>query len=189
MVIEDFYEGISHPRNSTLMRVFLNMGLTEHTGHGVPTIIEKYGKEAFEITDNYIKCKIPFDRKVLELSDKNVGLNVGLNKTEKDVYATRGTSPFGVAVRKFPTSMGPVVALLKQANTDSSKMAEVIGVSDAQLRFVTNSQSGMGLLKCGNVVIPFDNQISKDTSLYKLCNTNLHEIIQEQKAKEKQKNS
>ena len=39
------------------------------------------------------------------------------------------------------------VALLKQANTDSSKMAEVIGVSDAQLRFVTNSQSGMGLLK------------------------------------------
>ena len=81
------------------------------------------------------------------------------------------------------------VALLKQANTDSSKMAEVIGVSDAQLRFVTNSQSGMGPLKCGNVVIPFDNQISKDTSLYKLCNTNLHEIIQEQKAKEKQKNS
>ena len=81
------------------------------------------------------------------------------------------------------------VALLKQANTDSSKMAEVIGVSDAQLRFVTNSQSGIGLLKCGNVVITFDNQISKDTSLYKLYNTNLHEIIQEQKAKEKQKNS
>ena len=79
MTIEDFYEGISHPRNSTFMRVFLNMGLTEHTGHGVPTIIDKYGKEVFEITDNYIKCKIPFDRKVLELSNKNVGLNVGLN--------------------------------------------------------------------------------------------------------------
>ena len=28
------------------------------------------------------------------------------------------------------------VDLLKQANTDSSKMAEVIGVSEAQLRFV-----------------------------------------------------
>ena len=81
------------------------------------------------------------------------------------------------------------VALLKQANTDSSKMAEVIGVSDAQLRFVTNSQSGMGLLKCGNVVIPFDNQIRKDTSLYKLYNTNLHEKISEMKEKEKQKNS
>lgn len=75
------------------------------------------------------------------------------------------------------------VALLKQANTDSFKMAEVIGVSDAQLRFVTNSQSGMGLLKCGNVVILFDNQIGKDTSLYKLYNTNIHEKIVEQRAK------
>lgn len=70
------------------------------------------------------------------------------------------------------------VALLKQANTDSSKMAEVIGVSEAQLRFVTNTASGMGLIKCGSVVIPFDNQISKDTDLYKLYNTNIHEKIE-----------
>lgn len=63
------------------------------------------------------------------------------------------------------------VALLKQANTDSSKMAAVIGVSEAQLRFVTNTASSMGLIKCEAVVIPFDNQISKDTDLYKLYNT------------------
>ena len=89
MSTEDFYEGISHPRNSTLMRIFLNMGLTEHTGHGVPTIIKKYGKDVFEITDNYIKCRIPYDEKVLEMSKKNVGINVGtnvgINKTEKAV--------------------------------------------------------------------------------------------------------
>lgn len=71
------------------------------------------------------------------------------------------------------------VALLKQANTDSSKMGEVIGISEAQLRFVTNSEPGMGLLKCGSVVIPFDNTISKQTDLYKLYNTNLHEKIAE----------
>jgi len=69
------------------------------------------------------------------------------------------------------------VALLKQANTDSSKMAEVIGVSEAQLRFVTNTQSGMGLIKFGNVVIPFDNTIEKGTDLYNLYNTNIHEKI------------
>lgn len=69
------------------------------------------------------------------------------------------------------------VALLKQANTDSSKMAEVIGVSEAQLRFVTNTQSGMGLMKCGNVVVPFDNTIAKESGLYNLYNTNIHEKI------------
>jgi type IV secretory pathway VirB4 component len=75
------------------------------------------------------------------------------------------------------------VALLKQANTDSSKMAEVIGVSEAQLRFVMNSSAGMGLLKCGSVIIPFDNTISKQTDLYKLYNTNLHEIAEEKRRK------
>ncbi len=76
------------------------------------------------------------------------------------------------------------VALLKQASTDSSRMAEVIGVSEAQLRYVTNTSSGMGLIKCGNVVIPFDNTIEKGTDLYNLYNTNIHEKIAMEKKKE-----
>ena len=75
------------------------------------------------------------------------------------------------------------VALLKQANTDSSRMAEVIGVSEAQLQYVTNTESGKGLLKCGNVVIPFDNTIKKGSRLYNLYNTNIHERIAEQERK------
>ena len=61
-------------------------------------------------------------------------------------------------------------------------------VNNSQLRFVTNTASGMGLIKCGSVVIPFDNQISKDTDLYRLYNTNIHEKIAEQKKREMQKN-
>ena len=32
----------------------------------------------------------------------------------------------------------------------------------------------MGLIKCGPEVISFDNQISKDTDLYKIYNTSIH---------------
>ncbi len=78
------------------------------------------------------------------------------------------------------------VALLKQANPDSAKMSEVIGVSEAQLRYVTNTQSGMGLLKCGNVVIPFDHTIEKGSDLYDLYNTNIHEKIAMEKRAEKE---
>lgn len=53
------------------------------------------------------------------------------------------------------------VALLKQANTDGSNLAEVIGISDAKLRFVTNTSAGMALIKCGSVVIPFTIQLAK----------------------------
>ena len=86
MTKEQFFDGISKPRNATLMRIFLNMGLTEHTEHGIPTIVEKYGKDVFEIENNYIRCTIPFNQEVIDQTDnKNVGLNVGLNKTEKKV--------------------------------------------------------------------------------------------------------
>lgn len=96
MTTKQFFEGISKPRNATLMRIFLNMGLTEHTGHGIPTIVNKYGEKVFEIENNYIRCIIPFDSNVLEnLKKQNVGLNVGknvglnvvLNKTEKKIVA------------------------------------------------------------------------------------------------------
>ena len=88
MTKKQFFDGISKPRNATLMRIFLNMGLTEHTGHGIPTIVDKYGKEAFEIESSYIRCTIPFEKEVIvQTENKNVGLNVGLdvglNKTEK----------------------------------------------------------------------------------------------------------
>ena len=62
------------------------MGLTEHTGHGIPTIVEKYGKDVFEIESNYIRCSISFEQEVIDqIGNKNVSLNVGLNKTEKKV--------------------------------------------------------------------------------------------------------
>ena len=60
------------------MRIFLSMNLVAHTGHGVPTIVNKYGEEAFEIEDNYIKCTIPFDREVMEYRIKSGGINAVL---------------------------------------------------------------------------------------------------------------
>ena len=58
------------------------MGLTEHTGHGIPTIVEKYGKDVFEIESNHIRCTIPFEQEVIKQIDNK---NVGLNKTERKV--------------------------------------------------------------------------------------------------------
>lgn len=78
---EDFFNGVSHPRNSVLMRIFLKLGIVEHTGHGIPKIIEKYGKEAFDIHDSYINVVIPFNKKVAETlpNGKNDGKNDGKN--------------------------------------------------------------------------------------------------------------
>ena len=109
MTKKQFFEGISKPRNATLMRIFLSMNLVEHTGHGVPTIVEKYGEEAFEIEDNYIKCTIPFDREVMEYRIKNGGIphdgginggiNGGIKPSDKKVLSHILTSPDDTAAQ------------------------------------------------------------------------------------------
>lgn len=85
--INDFFNGISHPRNSVLMRIFLKLGLVEHTGHGIPTIIDKYGKNSFDIHENYINVIIPFNNNVLESLNfgKNDGKNDGKNTSNDEL--------------------------------------------------------------------------------------------------------
>lgn len=54
---------------------------------GKPTIISKYGKEVFEIFDNYIRFTIPFNTEVLENHGALSGVNnIELNELESKVY-------------------------------------------------------------------------------------------------------
>lgn len=62
---DEFFKGISKPRNKQLMDIFSRLGIVEHTGHGVPKIVEKYGEGAFEISSSYIKVIIPFNEEVM----------------------------------------------------------------------------------------------------------------------------
>lgn len=88
----DFFNGVSHPRNSILMRIFLKLGIVEHTGHDIPKIIEKYGKEAFNIHDTYINVIIPFNKKVANTipSGKNNGKNDSDFLTKKRNFDEKG---------------------------------------------------------------------------------------------------
>ena len=63
---EQFFEGVSKPRNEQLMDIFKRLGIVEHTGHGIPTIIKIYGKDVFDINDNLIRVTIPFNKEVLK---------------------------------------------------------------------------------------------------------------------------
>ncbi|MBQ9822920.1 MAG: putative DNA binding domain-containing protein [Solobacterium sp.] len=57
---EDFYSGVSMPVNKSLLFVFAAVGLAEQTGHGIPRIVDAYGREAFIFSENMITVNIPF---------------------------------------------------------------------------------------------------------------------------------
>ena len=69
---EGFYKGTSVPVNKSLLMVFMAAKLSEQSGHGVPTIVEKYGKEAFTFEDDTIKVTIPLSFERAEVAARKV---------------------------------------------------------------------------------------------------------------------
>ena len=76
LTIEDFFEGVSKPVNKKLLKIFNDLEYTDQSGHGIPLIVEKYGKEAFYISEHTIIVKIPIDKTLLvEIQSNNEDLN------------------------------------------------------------------------------------------------------------------
>ncbi len=57
---ENFYEGNRRPVNKALHDMFTLLGMTGQDGHRVRTIIQNYGRDAFDISDNGVTVTIPF---------------------------------------------------------------------------------------------------------------------------------
>ena len=69
------------------------------------------------------------------------------------------------------------LVLLNQAATDRAELAQLLNISDNQLSYITNVDSGRGLIKCGSTIVPFMNSFPKNTRLYKLMSTKFMEQL------------
>ena len=77
-----------------MSELFLQLHISEKTGRGIPKIIEVYGKESIDISDNTILVTIPFNR-INKVGDK-VGDKVGnknLNISQIKVLAEIRNNP------------------------------------------------------------------------------------------------
>ena len=70
LTLEEFYEGKSKPVNLELQQIMVQLDYIEQTGHGVPLIVARYGREVFDITENFITVTIPLNRRGKSLAAK-----------------------------------------------------------------------------------------------------------------------
>ena len=61
--------------------------------------------------------------------------------------------------------------MLNQAATDRAELAHLLNISDNQLSYITNVDSGHGLIKCGRAIVPFVNHFPRHTRLYQMMTT------------------
>ena len=71
------------------------------------------------------------------------------------------------------------MVLLSQAQGDRQILAKQLGISEHQLSYVTQSNSGEGLLFYGNTTIPFVDRFPSNTEIYRLLTTRPEDVARE----------
>lgn len=85
---EGFYHGTSMPVNKSLLTVFMAAKYAEQSGHGIPTIVEKYGRDVFSFDDGMLKVTLPlaFERPEVAIRKGILLQKKGLTVNQKKVY-------------------------------------------------------------------------------------------------------
>lgn len=118
---ENFYNGVSNPVNPGLERIMGQLGYIEQTGHGNLAIIAKYGREAFNIGDNFITVTIPFAF-VPSMSKSN---SVKLDETRQKVFD---------AIKNYPTYT-------------VKEISELVGLGTTRVNVIIKEFKDLGIIE------------------------------------------
>ncbi len=140
----------------------------------------KKGRATWLYVDEFHEVlKSPFSRDYFIALWKKVrklgGLCTGITQNVVEVLKDPMTSTL--------VSNSEYTLLLRQAAPDLEVLNRAFkGISDAQLKYVSNASPGTGLIRFGEIIIPFDNKVARDNPVYDVYNTNLHEKIAKQRS-------
>ena len=67
--------------------------------------------------------------------------------------------------------------MLNQAPLDRAELAKLFSLSDTQIEYISNAETGQGLLRAGNNIIPFRDEFPSNTKLYQMMTTKPEEMI------------
>ena len=96
------------------------------------------------------------------------GIPTAITQNIKDLLASREVENI------FENS--DFVLMLNQAQGDRTILAKQLNISPQQMKYVTHTEAGEGLIFYGNVVLPFVDRFPKDTELYHLLTTKPEEV-------------
>ena len=127
---EDFFRGVSKPVNDELAKLFIRLDLMEQTGYGVPLVAGKYGKDAFEFLDFFLRVTIPF---AFELENDDT------KETAKSTPVT--------AQKTTRKTAQKIISLIKNTpGITRTELAEQCGISEDGIKWQ------LGQLKKKNII-------------------------------------
>ena len=104
-----------------------------------------------------------FLKRVWKMARKWLGCPTGMMQNTEDLLRNADTRAI------FNNTS--FIIMLKEPVMDRQNLGELLGLSNAQLEYINNSDPGKGLLFNGKVTVPFMNEFPKNTELYSVMTT------------------
>ena len=86
---DDFFRGVTAPRNKELIRVFKDVDLIENIGSGILRILKAYDKNSFIFMDNFLRVSFEYKENPFKYDQENAQENYQkqLNETQDKIIA------------------------------------------------------------------------------------------------------
>ena len=105
-----------------MIRLFMKLDLMEQNGHGIPIILKEYGKEVFEIEDNFITVTIPFDKTGFE--NKNCTQNC-TQKNKEEIIIEIIEQNNKITRNEMATALGVSLRTIQNIINKSNKIVYI----------------------------------------------------------------
>ena len=128
---DDFFGGVSLPRNRELMRVFRDVEMVESLGSCMNRIMRIYGRDNFEFGDNYVRMIVPYNWIPEEGAADNG--NVLENIPENNIQLSERQKNIIQRMRETGT-MNVLKNVLENVIETSASLAEYFNVSERTIR-------------------------------------------------------
>ena len=107
-----------------------DLDFAERTGHGIPQIIDKYGKKAFDITDSFILVTLPYNPDVVSKLNQNEHPDEQLEMTaidrEKLVFQMIKDNPY-ITYDDVASKLGVSIATVRRTFSALKKKGIIVG--------------------------------------------------------------
>ena len=133
---DEFLRGKSKPLNEALMKIAINVELTDQTGKGNKDIVRAYGPEAFEFSDTFLTVKLPYNPLAMDgnegTGEMDVPVNVpvnadALNESETAVLSALATNP-NLVREQLAEVLGKSVKTVARALDSLKKKGRIVRV-------------------------------------------------------------
>ena len=78
------------------------------------------------------------------------------------------------------------VMMLNQSPVDKQELAKMFNISPTQLSYITNADTGQGLIYTGKTIVPFIDKYPTNTKTYKAMSTKMEDIVDDTETKQSQ---